>query len=50
MTIDNKKNFTLRLNAELSKKVEKEASSLGMSQNSYITNVLQKEISKVKQS
>lgn len=39
---DNKKSFTLRINAELSEKVEKEASSLGLTQNAYITMVLHK--------
>lgn len=40
--LDNKKSFTLRINAELSEKVEKEASSLGLTQNAYITMVLHK--------
>lgn len=41
---DKRKSFTLRLNAELSKKVEKEADSLGLTQNSYITMILHKAI------
>lgn len=43
---DNQKKFTFRLNAELSQKVEKEAASLGLSQNSYITMVLHKALRK----
>ncbi|WHY80165.1 toxin-antitoxin system HicB family antitoxin [Neobacillus sp. WH10] len=43
---DNRKSFTLRLNAELSKKVEREADSLGLTQNSYITMVLHKVLRK----
>lgn len=39
---DNKKSFTLRLNPDLSAKVEKESASLGLSQNAYITMVLHK--------
>lgn len=41
---DNRKSFTLRLNSELSKKVETEAASLGLTQNAYITMVLHKVI------
>jgi predicted DNA binding CopG/RHH family protein len=41
-----RKSFTLRLNAELSKKVEKEADSLGLTQNSYITMILHKALRK----
>jgi predicted DNA binding CopG/RHH family protein len=37
-----RKAFTFRLNSELSEKVEKEADSLGLSQNSYITMILHK--------
>lgn len=41
---DNKKrkNFTLRLNAELNDKVKKEAEGLGLTQTQYITMVLHK--------
>ena len=39
---DNKKSFTLRLNPDLSAKVEKESANLGLSQNAYITMVLHK--------
>jgi predicted DNA binding CopG/RHH family protein len=45
-TQNNRKSFTLRLNAELSKKVEKEAGSLGLTQNSYITMILHKALRK----
>ncbi|MBN8200504.1 toxin-antitoxin system HicB family antitoxin [Bacillus sp. NTK034] len=41
---DKRKSFTLRLNAELSQKVEKEADSLGLTQNAYITMILHKAI------
>jgi predicted DNA binding CopG/RHH family protein len=41
-TQNNRKSFTLRLNAELSKKVEMEADGLGLTQNSYITMILHK--------
>lgn len=44
MTKDDRKVFTLRLNSELSKKVESEAASLGLTQNAYITMVLHKVI------
>lgn len=44
MTKDDRKVFTLRLNSELSKKVESEATSLGLTQNAYITMVLHKVI------
>lgn len=41
---DKRKSFTLRLNSELSQKVEKEADSLGLTQNAYITMILHKAI------
>jgi predicted DNA binding CopG/RHH family protein len=50
MTRDDKRNsrksFTFRLNDDLSKKVEKEAGSLGLTQNAYITMVLHKALRK----
>jgi predicted DNA binding CopG/RHH family protein len=45
-THNNRKSFTLRLNAELSQKVEREADSLGLTQNSYITMILHKTLRK----
>lgn len=45
-TQNNRKSFTLRLNSELSQKVEKEADSLGLTQNSYITMILHKALRK----
>jgi predicted HicB family RNase H-like nuclease len=49
MTKDDKqKSFTLRINPELSKLVEKESASLGLSQNAYITMVLHKALRKEK--
>jgi predicted DNA binding CopG/RHH family protein len=50
MTNDAKKNFTLRIKNELSEKVEKEASNLGISQTAYITMVLHKALREEKTS
>jgi predicted DNA binding CopG/RHH family protein len=43
---DSRKSFTFRLNDDLSRKVEMEASSLGLTQNAYITMVLHKALRK----
>ncbi|MDF1507646.1 toxin-antitoxin system HicB family antitoxin [Robertmurraya sp. DFI.2.37] len=44
MTNNDKKRFTLRLNSDICKKVEKEAKELGLTQNAYIVMVLHKEL------
>lgn len=46
MTSNNKRkrNFTLRLNDEIHKKIEKRAAEIGISKNAYITMIIHKAV------